>query len=182
MIKPFLKNKNGFAMTGNDSRNDSLQNLFMQLLQSLRFFSQYGNIVQRLRLIPGALCLLLCLAAQAAGAASPGPGEVGELWQGKVLTASFRVGMCFDSKGKARGVLLLRHRNGQQDAYHLYGTIRNNQFNLSHSSGHQFSGRLVGPEKMEGSVRLANGMKLNLEGARIQNASLAGDDCSPPAQ
>lgn len=126
------------------------------------------------------LATFFCAPANAAG--SPGPGEVGELWQGKVLTASFRAGMCFDARGKARGVLLLRHRNGQQDAYHLYGAIKNNEFNLSHSSGHQFSGRLTGPEKMEGRVRLSNGINLNLEGQRIRNARLEGDDCSPPSR
>lgn len=127
------------------------------------------------------LALLLAL-APGAQAASPAPGEVGELWHGKVLTASFRTGMCFNAKGEARGVLLLRHRNGQQDTYHLHGSVRDNEFNLSHSSGHQFSGRLTGPATMAGKVRLANGMTLNLEGTRVQNAQLEGNDCSPPLQ
>lgn len=130
----------------------------------------------------GALLFFGLASGNSFAAGSPGPGEVAELWHGKILTASFRTGMCFDATGKARGVLLLRHRNGQQDAYHLYGTIRNNEFSLSHSSGHQFNGQLTGPTTMKGRVHLANGMNLNLEGHRVQDARLEGDDCSPPAQ
>lgn len=178
MIMPF---NNSVAILYNNSQENRSQTRYQKFLQCLRFLGNWENFIRRLQFFP-ALCLLLFITVQSVGAASPAPGEVGELWQGKVLTASFRAGMCFDANGKARGVLLLRHRNGQQDAYHLYGSIRDNEFNLTHSSGHQFTGRLTGPEKMEGSVRLANGMKLNLEGSRIQNAILAGDDCSPPAQ
>lgn len=108
-----------------------------------------------------------------------GDGHVTELWQGKVLTARFRAGMCFEPGGKARGVLLLTHSNGQTDPYHLYGTIKNNAFELSHSSGHYFSGRLTGKKSMEGKVRLKSGMKLNLEGERILDVPLLAEDCAP---
>lgn len=119
------------------------------------------------------------LPAFASGEISTGNGQITELWQGKVLTASFRAGMCFDPLGKARGVLILRHKNGQEDTYHLYGTIKNNAFDLSHSSGHYFTGRLTGPDSMEGKVKLSNGLKLGLEGRRIQNAKLLAPDCAP---
>ena len=108
-----------------------------------------------------------------------GSGEVTELWSGKVLSASFKAGMCFDAQGKARGVLKLRHANGQVDVYHLYGTIRDNQFDLAHSSGHFFSGRLNEPLRMSGQVRLRNGLKLSLEGQRELDAPLLRSDCAP---
>ena len=154
MAKLFVSQQKTFLEIG------KMKNIFLVLLA--------------MALVPGQ-----CLSAFAK---SPAPGEVGELWHGKVLTATFRAGMCFDASGKARGVLLLRHRNGQQDAYHLYGTIKNNNFSLSHSSGHLFTGKLTGSKNMEGKVRLANGMTLNLQGERLQNAKLDGDDCSPPGQ
>ena len=108
-----------------------------------------------------------------------GPGEVTELWTGKVLTATFRAGMCFGADGKARGVLILRHANGQEDPYHLYGSIRDNAFALTHSSGHSFTGRITGPRSMEGRVKLKNGLALNLEGERSLDVPLAAEDCAP---
>ena len=115
----------------------------------------------------------------APGVIKSGAGEVTELWTGKVLTATFRAGMCFGADGGARGVLILRHANGQEDTYHLYGHIRANAFDLSHSSGHSFTGRLTGPGSMEGRVKLKNGLALNLEGTRERDVPLAADDCAP---
>lgn len=131
---------------------------------------------------------LKALAAEAAAAPTApsgvktitsGPGEVTELWTGKVLTATFRAGMCFGADGKARGVLILRHANGQEDTYHLYGGIRANAFDLTHSSGHSFTGRLTGPRSMEGRVRLKNGLSLSLEGERALDVPLVAEDCAP---
>ena len=122
-----------------------------------------------------ALGFLLALTAQAWAAES---GEVTELWTGKVLTASFRAGMCFAASGKARGVLILRHANGQEDVYHLYGRIRSNAFDLTHSSGHSFTGKITGSDSMEGRVRLKSGLVLNLKGKRKTDVRLARD-CAP---
>ncbi len=97
--------------------------------------------------------------SRAADAIVTGPGVRTELWTGRVLTAKFRAGMCFEDNGKARGVLILRHANGNEDAYHLYGHIRNDTFELSHSSGHHFAGRLVSPDEMEGSAKISKGPK-----------------------
>lgn len=132
-------------------------------------------------------CLFVLQVASAAPAeemATPrtiksGSGEVTELWTGKVLTATFRAGMCFRTDGRARGVLILRHANGQEDTYHLYGHIRANAFDLTHGSGHSFTGRLTGPKSMEGRVKLKNGLSLNLEGTREQDVPLAAEDCAP---
>lgn len=102
-----------------------------------------------------------------------------ELWQGSVLTATFRAGMCFGRDGNARGVLILRHKNGKEDTYHLYGRLEGNEFNLSHSSGHHFSGEITGANTIKGSVKLSNGLRLGLSGDRKVNVPLAAEDCAP---
>ena len=108
-----------------------------------------------------------------------GDGRVTELWEGKKLTAKFRAGMCFEADGKARGVLILTHGNGNEDVYHLYGSKNGNHFDLSHSSGHYFNGELKDSGEMEGSVKLSNGMKMSLKGGRKQNVTLKAPDCAP---
>lgn len=128
------------------------------------------------------ICLGLCLLAMPAFATdtiTTGNGVTTELWQGKALTATFRVGMCYTQKGNAYGVLLLRHRNGQEDTYHLNGTLKNNEFYLTHSSGHKLSGSLTGSDSMQGRAKLANGLGLTLKGERIRNIPLAASDCAP---
>ncbi len=149
-----------------------------------------GNTMKSIHKYAFALILTLllspCVQHQTAsaepGIVKSGSGEVTELWQGKVLTAKFRAGMCFAQNGKARGVLLLTHANGQTDTYHLYGTIKNNEFNLSHGSGHVFTGKITGKNSMEGKVRLKGGMSLNLKGARTIDAPLQAEDCAPLPQ
>lgn len=110
---------------------------------------------------------------------STNPEETAELWEGKALTAHFRVGICYKADGSARGVLLLKHRSGQEDVYHLYGTLKNNEFYLTHSSGHKISGKLTGPDSMEGKAKLSSGIRLNLSGKRFRNVRLAAPDCAP---
>lgn len=106
-------------------------------------------------------------------------GIITELWEGTVLTASFKAGMCFTTNGSAYGVLILKHANGSEDIYHLNGSIKNNSFDLAHSSGHYFKGRLTDSNNMEGTVKLNNGLKLSLKGKRILDVPLAKEDCAP---
>lgn len=128
----------------------------------------------------------ILLAARAAMAAQDsqitrgGPDYSTELWTGKVITATFRAGMCFHKDGKARGVLLLRHYNGNEDVYHLYGTIKNNKFHLTHGSGHVLDGEITSPHAIKAKVKLGNGMRLSLDGERFVNAPLVASDCAPP--
>lgn len=105
--------------------------------------------------------------------------EVTELWTGKVYSSTFRFGVCFSSRGKIRGVLLLRQRNGQVDTYHFLGTSSRNMVQATHSSGHSFTGELIGRDRMEGSIQLKNGLSINLEGRRQQNVRLDMSDCAP---
>lgn len=129
------------------------------------------------------LAMLLCwLPCRAAETTVTNSQHVTELWEGKALTARFRVGICYQKNGKAQGVLLLRHSNGQEDVYHLYGTLRDNEFNLNHSSGHHLSGALTGPATMKGKARLSNGLSFTLSGKRQMDVPLAASDCAPLPQ
>lgn len=127
--------------------------------------------------------LTACLGAgtPAAGAEtiSNGPNVSTERWEGKILTAKFRAGMCFEKNGKAKGVFILRHANGKEDIYHLNGTLKDNHFELSHSSGHHFSGKLESHNRLTGTAKIKNGPNLKLTGTRKLNVPLAAEDCAP---
>ena len=118
------------------------------------------------------LCLCCCLCAAplwsfaAAPAGNTGTYEVTELWTGDVLTASFRMGMCFAADGKLRGVVLLRSSNGQVDVYHVYG------------SGHKITGRFLPGDDVEVKIRLGNGMRFTTVARRFRDVPLT-DDCAP---
>lgn len=126
-------------------------------------------------------CILPAWQSKAQGTLGPEKDRATELWEGKALTAHFRVGICYKPDGQAQGVLVLKHRSGNEDIYHLYGTVKNNEFYLTHSSGHKLSGKLIGPDEMEGKAKLSSGLKLSLSGKRIQNVPLAAPDCAPLA-
>lgn len=112
-------------------------------------------------------------------ASADAPAEVTELWTGSLYTSTFRVGLCFSAQGKVRGVLHLRLANGQVDVYHFEGSVKDNAIEASHSSGHRFKGRLSASDKVEGTISLKNGMKIKLEGKRVQDVPLAAGDCAP---
>lgn len=126
-----------------------------------------------------AACLFWAASGHAADTTVSNASKTTELWEGKAMSATFRVGMCYTPSGRAWGVLVLRHRNGQEDQYHLYGTLRDGFFNLSHSSGHTLRGEITGRDSMEGKARLSNGMSLTLSGKRRVNVPLAASDCAP---
>ena len=110
------------------------------------------------------------------------PVEVRELWTGSLYSSTYRVGVCVSAQGAVRGVVHLRLYNGKVDVYHIDGTVRNNDIEAHHSSGHSFKGRLASAEKVEGVISLKNGMNVRLEGKRIHDAPLAPEDCAPLPQ
>jgi len=114
--------------------------------------------------------------------AANSPVEVRELWTGSLYSSTFRVGVCFSAQGKVRGVVHLRLYNGKVDVYHIDGTVRNNDVEAHHSSGHTFKGRLASADTVEGVISLKNGMNIHLEGKRIHDAQLAPEDCAPLPQ
>ncbi|MDE5831428.1 MAG: hypothetical protein K2H64_00310 [Desulfovibrio sp.] len=108
-----------------------------------------------------------------------GPRYRTELWNGKILTATFRAGMCFAPNGYAKGVFILRHSNGDEDVYHVKGHWQNDEFTVEHGSGHKFSGQFVSDSKIKGKVKLNKGMTLNMSGNRTHNVRLIAHDCAP---
>lgn len=108
-----------------------------------------------------------------------GPVEVRELWTGSLYSSTYRVGVCFSADGNVRGVVRLRLYNGQVDVYHIVGSVQNNEVRARHSSGHAFKGRLVSNDKVEGTITLKNGMKVQLEGKRTLDVPLAPENCAP---
>lgn len=124
-------------------------------------------------------CLFFAAPAPCVETIRSGPDVTTEYWEGKVLTAKFRAGMCYDKNGKAWGVLILRHANGNEDPYHLYGTLKNSHFELGHSSGHHFAGTFESPTTLKGSAKIKNGPRLGLTGKRTPNVPLAAKDCAP---
>ncbi len=110
---------------------------------------------------------------------SGGPVEVRELWTGSLYSSTYKVGLCFSADGNVRGVVYLRLYNGKVDVYHIVGSVKNNEIRARHSSGHAFKGRLVSNDKVEGTITLKNGMKVQLEGKRTLDVPLAPENCAP---
>lgn len=107
------------------------------------------------------------------------PVEVRELWTGSLYSSTYKVGVCFSADGNVRGVVQLRLYNGQVDVYHIVGSVQNNEIQARHSSGHTFKGRLVSGDRVEGTIKLKNGMKVQLEGKRTYDVPLAPENCAP---
>ncbi len=120
--------------------------------------------------------------ATATTSAANTPVEVRELWTGSLYSSTYRVGVCVSAQGTVRGVVHLRLYNGKVDVYHIDGTVRNNDIEAHHSSGHSFKGRLASADKVEGVISLKNGMNVRLEGKRTHDAPLAPEDCAPLPQ
>lgn len=120
--------------------------------------------------------------ATATPSAANTPVEVRELWTGSLYSSTYRVGVCVSAQGTVRGVVHLRLYNGKVDVYHIDGTVRNNDIEAHHSSGHSFKGRLASADKVEGVISLKNGMNVRLEGKRTHDAPLAPEDCAPLPQ
>lgn len=110
-------------------------------------------------------------------AVPPRPGEVTEMWEGAVLGSRFRVTFCINSRGGVRGASLLCTRSGQVDVYHLNGTVKDGYLEATHTSGHRFAGQLRG-DRVEGSLRLHNGMTFNITSRRTRNVPVT-EDCAP---
>ncbi len=122
-----------------------------------------------------ALLLALLLLPPSARA---GDEERQELWTGSILTAKFKMGFCPRADGSARGTLLLRHLGGAVDVYHMRGTLKNGELELSHPSGHFVRGVLDDGGQVRGKVRLKSGLTLSFKGERHRRARLS-EDCAP---
>ncbi len=108
--------------------------------------------------------------------------NLGELWTGSLYTSTYRAGLCIESDGRVRGVLLLKLKNGQIDTYHFYGIMDSNGIiKAKHKSGHLFVGKFDDEISVSGDVTLSNGFSVELKGDRLQNATLT-ERCGPLAE
>lgn len=108
------------------------------------------------------------------------PAELRELWTGGIYASSFRVGICIEPDGEARGVLLLRVPSGNVDVYHFRGRRADDgTISLRHPSGHSFTGSFSDDDTVRGTGLLKNGFKATLQGTRTHNAPLTPDTCRP---
>ncbi len=129
-----------------------------------------------MRLFPAVLALALCLVPAQGRCADA--GESTELWEGKVLSATFAAGICTKPGGAVRGVFLLTHRSGDTDVYHVYGYRDGNMVEVRHPSGHVFRAEVAPDGTLEGRARIKNRISLTLKGRSTPGVPLS-DDCAP---
>ncbi len=101
-----------------------------------------------------------------------------EVWAGSLFSSSYRVGVCTGENGVLRGVVHLKLKSGKVDVYHVYGVQNQGKVVAVHPSGHRFDGTYSAYDKVEGTIRLKNGMELRLEGKRTHGVQLT-ETCAP---
>jgi hypothetical protein len=115
-----------------------------------------------------ALCfcgiVLLQHLAQSASAVSG--EERRELWTGSLYSSTYRAGICIKSNGDVYGALYLRQANGAVDRYTISGKVDGERITARHNSGHEFKGRFVSEETVQGELTLKNGRTLNVRASR----------------
>ncbi len=136
--------------------------------------------VVRVLVLCTAFFLLAMPARATAGSAHPvnEQGERTELWTGKVLSATFKAGICTRPNGAVRGVFWLRHANGDVDVYHVYGFRNGEEVEVRHPSGHIFRARVTPDGNLSGKVRIKNRIGLTMKGSSQRDVPLS-DDCAP---
>jgi hypothetical protein len=97
--------------------------------------------------------------------AAPGE-ERRELWTGSMYTSTYRAGVCIKSTGEVYGALYLRQANGEVDRYTISGTVDGENITARHHSGHEFKGRFVSEDTVQGKLTLKNGHRFDVRAAR----------------
>ena len=119
---------------------------------------------------PRIVCIFLCtivLIQYLAPNACPAPGkERRELWTGSLYSSTYRAGICIKSNGDVYGALYLRQANGAVDRYTISGEVDGASITARHNSGHEFKGRFVSDDTVQGELTLKNGHKLNVRALR----------------
>ncbi len=126
--------------------------------------------------LAAALIVLVLGAAPAARCADP--GERTELWEGNVLSATFKAGICTRPNNGVRGVFLLTHKNGDTDVYHVYGYREGSFVAVRHAAGPIFRAEVAPAGTLEGKARIRNRVSLTLKGKSTSGVPLT-DDCAP---
>lgn len=113
----------------------------------------YRSGMPKIAAILAILCLL-ALPATAAPPAAPGPAmNVAGSWQARIMGQSVTVR--FTQNGNLiSGLLVITDVSGQENAYHLSGTIVGDFFAAFHGSGHMLRGWLHGPDEATGELTI----------------------------
>ena len=111
-------------------------------------------------------CGMLLLQHLAPSARAASGNERRELWTGSLYSSTYRAGICIKSNGDVYGALYLRQANGAVDRYTISGRVDGERITARHNSGHEFMGRFVSQDTVQGELTLKNGHRLNVRAAR----------------
>ena len=89
-----------------------------------------------------------------------------ELWTGSLYSSTYRAGVCIKSNGDVYGALYLRQANGAVDRYTISGKVEGEHITAKHHSGHEFEGRFISENRVQGELRLKNGHRLKVRASR----------------
>ena len=89
-----------------------------------------------------------------------------ELWTGSLYSSTYRAGICIKSDGDVYGAVYLRQAGGAVDRYTISGKIDGDRITARHNSGHEFKGRFVSEDTVQGKLTLSNGHKMNVRALR----------------
>ena len=89
-----------------------------------------------------------------------------ELWTGSLYSATYRAGICIRSNGDVYGALYLRQAGGAVDRYTISGKVEGDRITARHNSGHEFKGRFVSGDTVQGELTLKSGHKLEVRALR----------------
>jgi len=89
-----------------------------------------------------------------------------ELWTGSLYSSTYRAGICIKSNGEVYGALYLRQITGAVDRYTISGRAEGERITARHYSGHEFRGRFVSRDRLQGELTLKNGHKLEVRASR----------------
>jgi len=113
-------------------------------------------------------CCIALLQHLAPSARAASGEERRELWTGSLYSSTYRAGICIKSNGDVYGALYLRQAKGAVDRYTISGRVDGERITARHNSGHEFNGRFVSEDTVQGELTLKNGHKLNVRATRGQ--------------
>jgi len=89
-----------------------------------------------------------------------------ELWTGRLYSSTYRAGLCIKSNGDLYGTVYLRQINGAVDRYTIFGKIDGERITARHNSGHEFRGRFLSQDMVQGRLTLKNGYTIDVRALR----------------
>jgi len=89
-----------------------------------------------------------------------------ELWTGSLYSSTYRAGVCIKRDGEVYGALYLRQAGGAVDRYTITGTVEGDRITARHHSGHEFKGRFVSEDRVQGELTLKTGHTIEVRAVR----------------